>query len=168
MCAFFSAGVEAGPPDPADCGGAEGVPQHASDGPGLPVRHLPRGGPGVPMECGWLVGGGGDFDLGDARVSRTPQKIKEISYIHSEGIHSGELSHGPLALVSENVPVLLVCRCPNTPFKLKGPGDAWSSLSSNGVLVTNTSVQLGNLCSVPSFGGLAPTDYTKGCAQDLF
>ena len=36
-------------------------------------------------------------------------KIKEISYIHSEGIHTGELSHGPLALVSENIPVVMVC-----------------------------------------------------------
>eukprot|EP00667_Euglena_gracilis_P004860 EG_transcript_4891 len=36
-------------------------------------------------------------------------KIKEISYIHTEGIHSGELCHGPLALVSENVPVVMVC-----------------------------------------------------------
>lgn len=43
-------------------------------------------------------------------------KIKEISYIHSEGIHTGELSHGPLALVSENVPVVMVCTA-DVPFK---------------------------------------------------
>jgi len=42
-------------------------------------------------------------------------KIKELSYIHSEGIHSGELLHGPLALVGENVPVLLVCTS-DVPF----------------------------------------------------
>jgi glucosamine--fructose-6-phosphate aminotransferase (isomerizing) len=42
-------------------------------------------------------------------------KIKEISYIHTEGIHSGELSHGPLALVSENVPVVMVCTA-DIPF----------------------------------------------------
>ena len=35
-------------------------------------------------------------------------KIKEISYMHSEGILAGELKHGPLALVDENMPVILV------------------------------------------------------------
>ena len=35
-------------------------------------------------------------------------KIKEVSYMHSEGILAGELKHGPLALVDENMPVLLV------------------------------------------------------------
>jgi glutamine---fructose-6-phosphate transaminase (isomerizing) len=35
-------------------------------------------------------------------------KIKEVSYMHSEGILAGELKHGPLALVDENMPVILV------------------------------------------------------------
>ncbi|KAF9528618.1 L-glutamine D-fructose 6-phosphate amidotransferase [Crepidotus variabilis] len=35
-------------------------------------------------------------------------KIKEISYMHSEGILAGELKHGPLALVDENMPVIIV------------------------------------------------------------
>lgn len=30
-------------------------------------------------------------------------KIKEVSYIHSEGILAGELKHGPLALIDENM-----------------------------------------------------------------
>ncbi|KAG9009288.1 glutamine--fructose-6-phosphate transaminase (isomerizing), partial [Tulasnella sp. 427] len=34
-------------------------------------------------------------------------KIKEISYMHSEGILAGELKHGPLALIDENMPVIL-------------------------------------------------------------
>lgn len=34
-------------------------------------------------------------------------KIKELSYIHTEGIHAGELKHGPLALIDENMPVIL-------------------------------------------------------------
>lgn len=34
-------------------------------------------------------------------------KIKELSYIHTEGIHAGELKHGPLALVDETMPVIL-------------------------------------------------------------
>ncbi|ORZ12261.1 hypothetical protein BCR42DRAFT_420317 [Absidia repens] len=35
-------------------------------------------------------------------------KIKEISYMHSEGILAGELKHGTLALVDENMPVILI------------------------------------------------------------
>lgn len=35
-------------------------------------------------------------------------KIKEVSYMHSEGILAGELKHGPLALVDENMPVIMV------------------------------------------------------------
>ncbi|KAG4305263.1 hypothetical protein PORY_001433 [Pneumocystis oryctolagi] len=34
-------------------------------------------------------------------------KIKEISYIHSEGVQSGELKHGVLALVDENFPIIM-------------------------------------------------------------
>src|SRR5690606_28965788 len=33
-------------------------------------------------------------------------KMKEISYIHAEGYPSGELKHGPLALVDNNMPVI--------------------------------------------------------------
>jgi len=35
-------------------------------------------------------------------------KIKEITYMHSEGILAGELKHGPLALVDEDMPVLMI------------------------------------------------------------
>ncbi|KAK9762602.1 glutamine--fructose-6-phosphate transaminase (isomerizing) [Basidiobolus ranarum] len=35
-------------------------------------------------------------------------KIKEVSYIHTEGILAGELKHGPLALIDENMPVILI------------------------------------------------------------
>ncbi|WP_048189999.1 glutamine--fructose-6-phosphate transaminase (isomerizing) [Methanobacterium sp. SMA-27] len=35
-------------------------------------------------------------------------KLKEITYIHGEGYAAGELKHGPLALIDDNVPVLAV------------------------------------------------------------
>ncbi len=35
-------------------------------------------------------------------------KLKEISYIHAEGYASGELKHGPIALVDKNVPVIVM------------------------------------------------------------
>ncbi|HSF96528.1 MAG TPA: glutamine--fructose-6-phosphate transaminase (isomerizing) [Thermohalobaculum sp.] len=35
-------------------------------------------------------------------------KLKEISYIHAEGYASGELKHGPIALIDERVPVVVM------------------------------------------------------------
>lgn len=35
-------------------------------------------------------------------------KLKEISYIHAEGYAAGELKHGPIALVDEDMPVIVV------------------------------------------------------------
>jgi glucosamine--fructose-6-phosphate aminotransferase (isomerizing) len=35
-------------------------------------------------------------------------KLKEISYIHAEGYAAGELKHGPIALIDENLPVIVI------------------------------------------------------------
>jgi glucosamine--fructose-6-phosphate aminotransferase (isomerizing) len=35
-------------------------------------------------------------------------KLKEISYIHAEGYASGELKHGPIALIDRTVPVIVL------------------------------------------------------------
>jgi glucosamine--fructose-6-phosphate aminotransferase (isomerizing) len=35
-------------------------------------------------------------------------KLKEISYIHAEGYPAGEMKHGPIALIDENMPVVVV------------------------------------------------------------
>ena len=62
-------------------------------------------------------------------------KLKEISYIHAEGYPAGELKHGPLALVDEDMPVIAVA--PNNMLleKLKSNleevrargGEQWNS-----------------------------------------
>jgi len=44
-------------------------------------------------------------------------KLKEISYIHAEGYPAGEMKHGPIALIDENMPV--VCIAPNDPWREK-------------------------------------------------
>ncbi len=36
-------------------------------------------------------------------------KLKEISYIHAEGFAAGEMKHGPIALIDENMPVVVLC-----------------------------------------------------------
>jgi len=35
-------------------------------------------------------------------------KLKEISYIHAEGYAAGEMKHGPIALIDENVPIIVI------------------------------------------------------------
>jgi len=36
-------------------------------------------------------------------------KVKELTYMHSEGILAGELKHGPLALVDKAMPIIIIC-----------------------------------------------------------
>ena len=48
-------------------------------------------------------------------------KLKEISYIHGEGYAAGELKHGPLALIDEGIPVVVVIP----------PGDNYRKTMSN-------------------------------------
>ena len=44
-------------------------------------------------------------------------KLKEISYIHAEGYPAGEMKHGPIALIDEDMPV--VCIAPKDPWHEK-------------------------------------------------
>jgi len=44
-------------------------------------------------------------------------KIKELTYMHCEGIQSGELKHGPLALVDETVPIVMIIMRDNVHTK---------------------------------------------------
>lgn len=35
-------------------------------------------------------------------------KVKEVALMHSEGMLAGEMKHGPLALVDENLPIIVI------------------------------------------------------------
>jgi glucosamine--fructose-6-phosphate aminotransferase (isomerizing) len=50
------------------------------------------------------LGRGPDFPL----ALEGALKLKEISYIHAEGYASGEMKHGPIALIDEAVPVIVL------------------------------------------------------------
>jgi len=52
----------------------------------------------------FLIGRG----LGFPTALEGALKIKEVSYIHAEGLAGGELKHGTLALVEKNVPVIVI------------------------------------------------------------
>jgi glucosamine--fructose-6-phosphate aminotransferase (isomerizing) len=45
-------------------------------------------------------------------------KLKEISYIHAEGYAGGEMKHGPIALIDDKLPVVVIApRQPHTPYQ---------------------------------------------------
>jgi len=53
----------------------------------------------------YYIGRGANF----ATAMEGALKMKEISYIHAEGMPAGELKHGTLALVEKGTPVLAIC-----------------------------------------------------------
>jgi glucosamine--fructose-6-phosphate aminotransferase (isomerizing) len=59
----------------------------------------------VTMNSHFFIGRG----LGYSVAKEGALKFKEITYEHAEGFTSGELKHGPLALVTENTPVFAIC-----------------------------------------------------------
>lgn len=59
-------------------------------------------------------------------------KIKELSYIHAEGLAAGELKHGPIALIDQDLPVIVVA-----------PSDDLSSKTLSNVHEVKT--RLGNI-----------------------
>ncbi len=46
-------------------------------------------------------------------------KLKEISYIHAEGYPAGEMKHGPIALIDDDVPVLVIATRGSTYDKIR-------------------------------------------------
>ena len=57
-------------------------------------------------------------------------KMKEVSYIHAEGYPAAEMKHGPIALIDENMPVVVLRRgtpstprpCPTSRRSVRGTG----------------------------------------------
>lgn len=45
-------------------------------------------------------------------------KLKEISYIHAEGYPAAEMKHGPIALIDENMPIVIIAPKKDIMIKL--------------------------------------------------
>ena len=60
-------------------------------------------------------------------------KLKEISYIHAEGYASGEMKHGPIALIDEQVPVIVVA--PNDELFEKTASNAEEVVARGGKIL---------------------------------
>ena len=60
-------------------------------------------------------------------------KLKEISYIHAEGYASGEMKHGPIALIDESVPVIVLA--PSGPLFEKTVSNMHEVMARGGKVV---------------------------------
>jgi glucosamine--fructose-6-phosphate aminotransferase (isomerizing) len=60
-------------------------------------------------------------------------KLKEISYIHAEGYPAGEMKHGPIALIDEDMTV--VCLAPQDPWHEKMISQIQQAKARGGVVV---------------------------------
>ena len=78
-------------------------------------------------------------------------KLKEISYIHAEGYAAGEMKHGPIALVDDNLPVVVVAAKDNY----------YAKIVSN---IHEVKARKGNIIAVVTAGD----DDLKGLVNDLF
>ena len=60
-------------------------------------------------------------------------KLKEISYVHAEGYPAGEMKHGPIALIDEEMPV--VCLAPQDPWHEKMISQIQQAKARNGTVI---------------------------------
>ncbi|MEE9302139.1 MAG: SIS domain-containing protein, partial [Alphaproteobacteria bacterium] len=77
-------------------------------------------------------------------------KLKEISYIHAEGFAAGELKHGPIALIDEDVPVIVVA--PSGPLFEKTASNVQEIRARGGRVVL-----LSDAAGIDALGAVAET-----------
>jgi glucosamine--fructose-6-phosphate aminotransferase (isomerizing) len=76
-------------------------------------------------------------------------KIKEISYIHSEGYSSSSLKHGPFALLCDGFPVILIMPDDDHFEKNMNAYNEIKSRNANIVVITNKKINIENSVYVP-------------------
>ena len=82
-------------------------------------------------------------------------KLKEISYIHAEGYAAGEMKHGPIALIDESVPVIVLA--PNDALFEKTLGNVEEVMARGGrVVMISDTAGIARLDGRCSFGIAVP------------
>lgn len=66
-------------------------------------------------------------------------KLKEISYVHAEGYPAGEMKHGPIALVDENLPVVFIANDDHTLEKVISNMEEIKARQGKIITITNVS-----------------------------
>ena len=83
-------------------------------------------------------------------------KLKEISYIHAEGYAAGEMKHGPIALIDENVPVIVLA--PRDDVFEKSLGNVEEVMTRGGrVVMISDSAGVARLGDRLTFGIAVPS-----------
>ena len=83
-------------------------------------------------------------------------KLKEISYIHAEGYAAGEMKHGPIALIDENVPVVVLA--PNDALFEKTLGNVEEVMARGGrVVMISDTAGVARLADRLAFGIAVPS-----------
>jgi glucosamine--fructose-6-phosphate aminotransferase (isomerizing) len=73
-------------------------------------------------------------------------KLKEISYIHAEGYPAGEMKHGPIALIDEEMPVVAIA--PDDPVFEKMIGNVQEAKARGGSVIALTTAGDDRMSSV--------------------
>ncbi|MEM0909323.1 MAG: glutamine--fructose-6-phosphate transaminase (isomerizing), partial [Pseudomonadota bacterium] len=89
----------------------------------------------APAATALYIGRGPSF----AMAMEGALKLKELSYIHAEGYAAGELKHGPIALVDESVPVIVVA--PHDPFFAKTVSNMEEVAARGGKIIAITDAE---------------------------
>lgn len=96
-----------------------------------------------PAEDLFFIGRGLDYSLS----CEGSIKLKEISYIHSEAYAAGELKHGTISLITDNVPVIALATQENVLPKMISNIREVRSRGAMVILITNAEVQVdASLC----------------------
>ncbi|ORY24309.1 putative glutamine-fructose-6-phosphate transaminase [Naematelia encephala] len=89
-------------------------------------------------------------------------KIKEVSYMHSEGILAGELKHGPLALVDEHLPVIFIMTRDSLYPKVQSALSQVTARKGKPIIICNDDDD-----SVPESAKVIRVPRTVDCLQGL-
>lgn len=73
-------------------------------------------------------------------------KLKEISYIHAEGYPAGEMKHGPIALIDEDLPVVMLAPKDSLFEKMMSNVQEVNCRGGNVIAITNESN--GDVCEI--------------------
>ncbi|MAE77017.1 MAG: glutamine--fructose-6-phosphate transaminase (isomerizing) [Planctomycetes bacterium] len=86
-------------------------------------------------ELFFFLGRGSDYPI----ALEGALKLKEISYVHAEGYPAGEMKHGPLALVSQDM--VCVALCGDSPVYEKVLGNVSEVKARGGIIVAVTNAE---------------------------
>ncbi|MGR3741426.1 glutamine--fructose-6-phosphate transaminase (isomerizing) [Companilactobacillus sp. DQM5] len=81
----------------------------------------------------FYIGRGVDYDVS----LEAALKLKEISYIHTEGFAAGELKHGTISLIEEGTPVVAFINDPNTSEHTRGNIKEVQARGANVLVISN-------------------------------